>query len=72
MKIIYINDAGGVSIVHPTPEALELYGIKAIAIKDVPTGKPFKIVADDYLPATREDRAAWSVDPAELTDGVGG
>ena len=72
MKIIYINDAGGVSVIQPTPEALALYGIEAIAIKDVPAGKPFKIVADDFLPATREDRVAWTVNPAELTDGIGG
>lgn len=72
MKIIYINDAGGVSVVHPTPEAMALYGIEAIAIKDVPAGKPFKIVADGFLPPTREERAAWVVSPAELTDGIGG
>jgi hypothetical protein len=71
MKIIYINDDGGVSVIHPTPEAEAILGLEAIALKDVPTGKPFKIVEDSYLPPTREDRAAWSVDPAELTDGIG-
>jgi hypothetical protein len=71
MKIIYINDHGGVSVIHPTEEALELYGIGAIAAKDVPAGKPFKLIADEELPS-REDREAWTVDPSELTDGVGG
>lgn len=72
MKIIYINDAGGVSVIQPTPEALALYGVAAIAVKDVPAGKPFKIVTDEFLPASREGRSAWVVDPAELTDGIGG
>lgn len=72
MKIIYINDQGGVSVIRPTPEALELYGIEAIAIKDVPHGKPFKIVEDTAIPADRSQRNAWTVDPAILTDGVGG
>lgn len=72
MKIIYINDAGGVTILCPTPEALELYGIQAIAVKDVPAGKPFKIIEDADLPADREARDAWRVDPSELADGVGG
>ena len=71
MKIIYLNDAGGVAVVHPTPEALALHGIEAIAIKDVPAGKPFKIIAVEDLPS-RDDRGAWKVDPADLTDGVGG
>lgn len=71
MKIIYINDAGGVAVVHPAPDALALYGIDAIAVKDVPAGKPYKIIADADLPS-RDDRAAWSVNPAELTDGIGG
>lgn len=72
MKIIYINDAGGVSVIHPTPEALELYDIEAIAIKDVPAGKPFKIVEDSDIPTDRSQRDAWTADPALLTDGVGG
>lgn len=71
MKIIYINDHGGVSVIHPAPEALAIYGL-AVAIKDVPAGKPYKIVEDGFLPLTREDRAAWTINPAELTDGVGG
>lgn len=72
MKIIYINDDGGVSVIHPTDEGLRVAGIMALAIKDVPAGKPFKIVEESYLPSTREARGSWRVDPAELTDGVGG
>ena len=68
--IVFKNDAGGVSVIYPTPEALEAHGIQAIALKDVPAGKPFKIVDSSTLP-DRSQRNAWSVDEALLTDGVG-
>jgi hypothetical protein len=70
--IIYKQDNGIVAIVRPTVEALEKYGIEAIAIKDVPHGKPFKIVDASELPIDRSQRNAWTVDDADLTDGVGG
>ena len=70
--IIYKNDDGGVSIVIPAPEALEKYGIQAIAEKDVPEGKPYKIIDASEIPQDRTFRSAWTVDEAELTDGVGG
>jgi hypothetical protein len=71
-RIIFKNDQGGVSVIIPTPEALEQYGIQAIAIKDVPAGKPFKIVDAADIPSDRSDRDAWTVDEADLTDGIGG
>lgn len=70
-RIIYQTDEGGVAVIIPTPEALEQYGIEAIALKDVPAGKPFKIVDTADIPSDRTFRAAWEVDPATLTDGVG-
>ncbi len=70
--IVYKNDEGGVSVIIPTPEALALYGIEAIAIKDVPAGKPYKIVDVSEIPTDRSQRQAWVVDEAELTDGIGG
>jgi hypothetical protein len=70
-RIIYQNDEGGVAVIIPTPEALEQYGIEAIALKDVPAGKPFKIVDTADVPSDRTFRSAWEVDPAILTDGVG-
>lgn len=70
-RIIYQTDEGGVAVLIPTPEALELYGIEAIALKDVPAGKPFKIVDTTDVPSDRTFRAAWEVDAATLTDGVG-
>lgn len=68
--LIYKNDEGGVSVIHPTPEALAIYGIDAIALKDVPAGKPYKIIDASELPS-REQRNQWDVDEADLNDGVG-
>lgn len=70
-RIIYQTDEGGVAVIVPTPEALSIHGIMAIALKDVPSGKPFKIIDVSDLPADRTFRSAWEVDPADLTDGVG-
>jgi hypothetical protein len=69
--IIYKQDNGVLAVIHPTVEALELYGIEAIAAKDVPAGKPYKIVDASEIPTDRSQRNAWTVDDADLTDGVG-
>ena len=71
-RIIYKNNEGGVSVIIPTPEALNAYGLEAIAIKDVPAGKPFKIVDAADIPSDRSERDAWTVDAVDLTDGIGG
>jgi len=70
-RIIYQNDEGGVCIVIPSPEAVNEYGVEAIALKDVPAGKPYKIVDTVDVPSDRTFRNAWEVDPAILTDGNG-
>jgi len=70
-RIIYTQDNGVVAVIIPSPEALALYGIEAIAAKDVPTGKPYKIVDVSEIPTDRSERNAWTVDEADLTDGVG-
>lgn len=70
-RIIYKNDDGGVSVIIPTQEALDLYGIEAIAAKDVPDGKAYKIVDAADIPSDRTQRALWDVDEADLTDGIG-
>jgi hypothetical protein len=70
--IIYTQDNGTVAVIIPTPEAIEQYGIGAIAIKDVPAGKPFKIVDSSEIPTDRSLRNAWTVDESDLTDGIGG
>ena len=69
-RIIYPNDEGGVSIIIPTPEALETMTIEEIAAKDVPSGKPFKIVAAEDIPSDRTFRNAWEADMSS-PDGTG-
>ena len=71
-RIIYLQDNGVVAVIIPTQESHEQHGIQATAIKDVPAGKPFKIVDAADIPLDRSDRDAWTVDEADLTDGIGG
>ena len=71
-RIIFNQDNGVVAIIIPTPEALEQHTIMEIAIKDVPAGKPFKIMDASDIPSDRTFRAAWTVSDSELTDGIGG
>ena len=71
-RIIYNQDNGVVAVIIPTPEALGQHSLQAIAIKDVPAGKPFKLVDVADIPSDRTDREAWTVDDADLTDGIGG
>lgn len=55
MKIIYQNQEGGVSVIHPTGEL----SIEEVAAKDVPEGVPYEIVEDDAIPSDRTFRGAW-------------
>jgi len=71
LRIIYTNENGGVSVIYPTPEALDAHTIAEIAIKDVPAGKPYKIIDASEIPTDRTFRNAWTVNEANLTDGVG-
>lgn len=70
-RIIYQTEEGGVAVLIPSPECLAQYSIEAIALKDVPAGKPFKIVNTADVPSDRTFRSAWEVDLSTLTDGVG-
>jgi hypothetical protein len=56
-RIIYPNDDGGVSIVIPAPECG--LTIEEIAAKDVPAGKPYKIIDVSEVPSDRTFRNAW-------------
>lgn len=56
-RIIYPNDNGGVSIIVPAPECG--LAIEEIAAKDVPEGKPYKIVDVADIPLDRTFRDAW-------------
>lgn len=55
-RIIYPIDDGGVAIIVPADCGLT---IEEIAAKDVPTGKPFKIVDVADIPTDRTFRNAW-------------
>ena len=70
--IIYKQDDARVAVIIRTQEALNKLGIDFIAMKDGPAGKPYKIITAENLPADRTQRAAWTVDDEDLTDGVGG
>lgn len=68
-RIIYKNDQGGVSVIIPAPDCG--LTLEQIAAKDVPAGRPYKIVDVSELPQDRSERTAWTVDDEVLTDGVG-
>jgi hypothetical protein len=55
-RIIYPTDDGGVAIIIPSDCGLT---IDEIATKDVPTGKPYKIVDVSDIPTDRTFRNAW-------------
>jgi hypothetical protein len=55
-RIIYPNDDGGVAIIIPADCGLT---IEEIAAKDVPEGKPYKIVDVSDIPTDRSFRDAW-------------
>lgn len=56
MRIIYPTDDGGVAVIVPADCGLT---IDEIAAKDVPEGKPFKIVDVADIPTDRTFRNAW-------------
>lgn len=68
-RIIYKNNGGGVSIIVPAPKST--LSLEEIAEKDVPTGKPYKIVGVSDIPTDRTNRDLWDVNEADLADGVG-
>jgi hypothetical protein len=65
-RIIYQTDDGGVSVVIPTGEL----AIEEVACKDVPQGKPYKIVDANDIPSDRTFRDAWEINITE-PDGYG-
>jgi len=69
MKILYKTQDGSVAVITPAPNCP--LTIEQVAAKDVPTGSPYKIVEDSFVPSDRTFRNAWEVDSAILTDGVG-
>jgi hypothetical protein len=60
-RILFPNDDGGVAIIIPA-ESVEA------AMKDVPAGKPYKIIDAADVPADRTFRNAWTADFTEVTE----
>jgi hypothetical protein len=60
-RIIFPTDEGGVAVIVPAPECG--LTIEEIAAKDVPQGKPFKIVDVADIPSDRTFRGAWEYTP---------
>jgi hypothetical protein len=56
-RIIYPTDEGGVAVIVPAPECG--LTIEEIAAKDVPAGKPYKIIDVSEVPSDRTFRNAW-------------
>jgi hypothetical protein len=56
-RIIYPTDNGGVAVIIPAPSSG--LSIEQIAEKDIPAGKPFKIVDVTDIPSDRTFREAW-------------
>ena len=56
-RVIFPNDEGGVSVIIPAAECG--LSIEEIAAKDVPAGKPYKIVDVADIPSDRTFRGAW-------------
>ena len=77
-NIIFLNPevSGSICVMSPTdncinPNTGNLYTIDEIAKNDVPPGAKYKIVPVGDIPTDRSFRDAWTVDEANLTDGVG-
>ena len=62
-KIIYTNSDGTVSVIHPTGDVDN-------AIKDVPSGKAYKIVDDSVIPSDRSFRDAWVQDNETIKEDI--
>jgi hypothetical protein len=56
-RVIYPNDAGGVSILIPASNCG--LTLEEIIAKGVPAGKPYKIVDVSEVPSNRTFREAW-------------
>lgn len=67
--IIYNGENGRLQVLYPSPDCG--LTVHQIALKDVPTGKPFKIIEQSDLPQDDAMIDALLVDDADLNDGFG-
>lgn len=61
-RVIYENQDKSIGILMPTQECIDLFGIEAIAKKDVPSGLHYWIVDTETIPTDRTFRNAWEID----------
>jgi hypothetical protein len=55
-RVIYPNDEGGVSVIHPSPSCSSIDKM----IEAVPAGKPHQVVNASDIPTDRTYRNAWT------------
>jgi len=55
--ILYQTEQGGVAVIYPTNNCG--LTVEEIAAKDVPLGRPYKIVDASEVPSDRTFRNAW-------------
>ena len=55
--VVYKNNDGGISILHPTDCGMT---IEEIAKKDVPSGCEYYIIDVSQIPTDRSFRSAWT------------
>jgi hypothetical protein len=56
-RILYQTEDGGVAVIIPTDNCG--LTVEEIATKDVPSGRPYKIVDVSEVPSDRTFRNAW-------------
>ena len=56
-RILYQTEQGGVAVIVPTDNCG--LTVEEIATKDVPSGRPYKIVDVSEVPSDRTFRDAW-------------
>ena len=63
-RIIYPTDEGGLAVIMIAPNCG--LGLDEIAAKNVPKGKPFRIVEAHELPTERTFRDAWQFEGPQI------
>ena len=71
-RIIFENLDKTIGIIIPSQECINIFGVEAIAKKDVPEGLFYWIVEDSAIPTDRTFRGAWEMDSSLGTaNGIG-
>lgn len=69
MQVIIYETDSGVATIFPAPEFADQ--VAAVATKDVPAGRAWRIIAADDLPAEPQERWRWTDEgPLDLADPI--